>query len=81
VFIIQLLLQTFAKSSSNSYYPMGININIDFCEFTSSPLTIQAGKFLLSTFWPEFLEELGHLLHPCPYEVKFNHRLLCAIFV
>jgi hypothetical protein len=72
----QLSLKTFLKSSSNSYNPLEIDVAIDFCQFTSSPVTIEAGKYIVSSFWPEFLEKLGHLLHPCPNEVKFYHSPL-----
>jgi hypothetical protein len=42
-----------------------------FVKFSAAMLAWKPTQRLLSTFWPEVIEKLGHLIHPCPYEVNF----------
>jgi hypothetical protein len=68
----QLKLKASVKTSANVYGLSPLDLDLDLCDILKNNQSVQEGKKIITAYWPEALEKLQHLVHPCPYMVS-NH--------
>jgi hypothetical protein len=66
-------IEIYKKNSKNIYNPTVVNLQeINICSVLKNNQTSTVLTSFVSAFYPPFMEQAGHVIHPCPYTV-INH--------